>query len=57
VIISVVIIPVVIISRGILLRMINVLDKRSRENQNTHFILNCFLLKIVPFKRKCGEQW
>jgi len=35
----------------ILLRMINSLDKRCRENQNTHFMFGNFILKIVPFMR------
>jgi hypothetical protein len=40
-----------ITSRSVLLRMRNVLDSSSRENQNTHFILNIFFSKIVPFMR------
>jgi len=40
-----------IISRSFLLRMRNVSDKSCRENQNTHFIPNNFLPKIVPFMR------
>jgi hypothetical protein len=41
-----------IISRLILLRMINVSDKNCRENQNTRFMLNN--LFIIPFMRQCG---
>jgi hypothetical protein len=37
------------ISRLILLRMRNVLDKSCRENQNTHFVFNNCIPKIVPF--------
>ena len=41
-----------IISRSVLLRMKNVLDKSCRENDNTHFMLNNFFFpKIVPFMR------
>ena len=39
------------ISRSILLRMRNVLDKSCTENQNTHFRFNDFFPKIVPFMR------
>jgi len=31
--------------------MRNILDKRCREKQNTHFIFNFFFSKIVPFMR------
>jgi len=31
--------------------MRNFSDKRCRENQNTHFTLNNFSPKIVPFMR------
>jgi len=31
--------------------MRNVVDKRCRENQNTHFVYSNFFSKIVPFKR------
>jgi len=42
----------VIISRLILLRMINFSDKNCRENRNTRFMLNnCFKTKIIPFMR------
>jgi len=40
-----------ITSRSILLRMRNVSDKSCRENQNTHFMSNIFLSKIVPCMR------
>ena len=36
--------------------MINVSDKRCRENQNTHFMFSDFFSKIVPFMRKCGKN-
>jgi hypothetical protein len=39
------------ISRQILLRMKNVLDKYYRENQNTHFMFSNVFAKIVPFMR------
>ena len=39
------------ISRLILLKMRNVLDKSCRENQNTHFMFNNFFPKIAPFMR------
>jgi len=43
-----------IISRPVLLRMTNVSEKRSRENQNTRFMFNKVLFsKIVPLMRKC----
>ena len=35
----------------ILLRMLNVSDKSSRENENTHFMFNNFFPKIAPFTR------
>jgi hypothetical protein len=38
-----------IISRSILLRMRNLLDNSSRENQNTNFMLKNFFPKIVSF--------
>jgi len=41
----------VIISRSVLLRIRNVSDKSCRENQNTHFMMNDFFPKIVPFMR------
>ena len=41
----------------VLLRMRNVSDKRSRENQNTHFMCYNFFLKIVTFTRWCGKIW
>jgi hypothetical protein len=44
------------ISRSIIVRMRNVSHKSCRQNQNTHFIFGNFLLKIVPFMRKCGEK-
>ena len=47
----------VMISRQILLRMRNVLDK-CRGNQNKHFVFNNFLVpKIVQFMRYCGKMW
>jgi hypothetical protein len=39
------------ISRLILLRMRNVLDKSCRENQNTHFTFSYVFPKIAPFMR------
>jgi hypothetical protein len=44
-------------SRSILLRMRNVSDKSSRENQNTHFVLNNLFPKIVPFVCKWGKTF
>jgi hypothetical protein len=44
------------ISRWIILRMRNGLDKICRENKNTHFMFNNFFPKIVPFMR-CREIW
>ena len=39
-------------ARYIFLRMRNILDKSCRENQNTHFMFNTFVLpKIAPFMR------
>jgi len=46
---------ILIISRQILLIMKNVLEKRSGENQNTHFVLNNVSLRIVPSMRLCGN--
>ena len=43
------------LSRYIFLRIRNVLDKCCRETQNTHFIFNTFLSKIVPFMRQCRK--
>jgi hypothetical protein len=40
-----------IVSRRILLRKRKVSQKRYRESQNTHFVLNNFFPKIVPFMR------
>jgi len=40
-----------IISRQILLRMRNVVDKSCKVNQNTHFMFNIFFSKIVSFMR------
>ena len=37
--------------------MRNVLDKRCRENQNTHFMFNNGFSKIVPFMRQCRKIW
>jgi len=36
---------VVIISRSFIFEMINIADKRFRENQNTHFICDKFLFR------------
>jgi len=46
------------ISRWILLRMRNVLDKVCRENQNTLFMFDNFFFyfEIVPFVRQCGKN-
>jgi hypothetical protein len=46
-----------VICHWILLKMRNVSGKICRENQNTRFILNNFLLKIVQFMRQCGKIW
>ena len=44
------------ISRSFLLRMKNVSEKRCRENQNTHFILNNFFFsKILHFTTMWGK--
>jgi len=40
-----------IISCSNLLRMVNVLDKYHRDNQNTHFMFNNFFPGLVPFMR------
>ena len=37
------------VSRSVLPRMRNVLEKSYRENQNTHIMLNNVFQKIVPF--------
>jgi hypothetical protein len=42
---------VLIISHSLLLRMRNISDKSSRENQSTHFIFRNFFSKIVPCMR------
>jgi len=39
------------ISRSILLRMRDGLDKSCRENQNTHFVFNNSFSRIVQFMR------
>ena len=44
-----------IISLSVLLRMRNVPVKSCTENQNTHFVINNFFSKIVPFMRYCGK--
>ena len=38
-----------IISRSVLLRMINFSDNSCKENESTHVMFNIFFLKIVPF--------
>jgi hypothetical protein len=38
-----------ITSRSVFLTMGNISDKRSRENQNTHFMINNFFSKMAPF--------
>ena len=43
-------------SRRILLRMINSLHRSCMDNQNTHFVLNNFFPKIMPFMRQCGKM-
>jgi hypothetical protein len=43
------------ISRWILLKMRNVLDKSCRENKNTHFMFNNFFPKTAPFTRECQK--
>jgi hypothetical protein len=40
-----------LLCQSFLLGMINVSVKSRRENQNTHFMFNNFLPKIVPFLR------
>jgi len=40
-----------IISRSFLLRMKNVSKKRCREIQDTYFMFNNFISKIMPFMR------
>jgi hypothetical protein len=42
---------------SILLIMRNVWDKSRWENQNTHFMLNNILQKIMPFMRSCEKIW
>ena len=39
------------LSRRILLKIGNVSEESCTENQNTHFRLNNFIPKIVPFMR------
>jgi hypothetical protein len=43
-------------SRVIIVIKIDVSDKRSRENQNIHFIVNNFFMKIVLFVRQFGKD-
>jgi hypothetical protein len=43
-----------IISRSILIRMRNVSDKSSRENQNTHFVFSNFFFKS---RAVCEIMW
>ena len=43
------------ISRLILLKMRNVLDKRCGENQNTHFMFNAYLSK--PLRDNVEKLW
>jgi len=47
----------ILVSQGILLRIMNVSDRSCRDNQNTLFMLNNFFLEIVPFVRLCGKIW
>ena len=48
---------VMTISRLIVLRMRNVLDKSCKENKNTRFIFSTFSSKIVPFMRLFQNIW
>ena len=43
------------IFNSVLLRMRNVSEKESRENQKTHFVFYDFFSKILPFMRQCGK--
>jgi hypothetical protein len=45
------------ISRYILLRRRHVLDKSSRENQNTHFMFINFFPKMQPFMKQSRKIW
>ena len=45
------------ISRWILLRIRNVLNKTCRENQNTHFMFYNFLPKIMLLVKSCRQIW
>ena len=48
-------IHIFILSRSFLLRVTSVSDNSCRGNQNTHFIISNFFLRIVPFIRYCGK--
>ena len=37
--------------------MRNALDKKCRENQNTHFMFGNFFPKIAPFMRLYRKMW
>jgi hypothetical protein len=45
-----------ITSRSIIIKMRNLSEKRCRENQNMHIMLNHFFSKTVPFMRKCEKK-
>ena len=40
------------ISRSLLLRISNVSDESCRDNQNTHFVFNNCIPKVVSFMRQ-----
>jgi len=44
-------------SRSIVLRIRNVLDKSCGENENTDFTFHNVFPKIVPSVRSCGKIW
>jgi hypothetical protein len=46
-----------IISRSVLLRMRNVLDKNCRENQNTHFMFNNFFFFNCVIYEKMWKKY
>ena len=41
----------------IFLRMRNISDNSSKENQNTNCMLNNIFPRIVPFMTQCGKIW
>jgi hypothetical protein len=48
-------IDIFVIAHSVLLRIRNVLGKSCRENQNTYFMFDNILPKIVPLMRYCGN--